>query len=88
MMVIPGMNDNATQYTSHDGEWRVSVIKLNGQELLRIECRSVENAPVHYDGPRRAGLVQGPGSWFWVADVKHPVAIEEWVPLTELEGME
>jgi hypothetical protein len=66
------------QYLSTDGEWRVSVILLDGREVLRIESRSIENASTV------PGIVTSEDGWHWVADVRTPAAVEEWVPLSEL----
>lgn len=73
-----------TRFTSADGLWQVMPITLNGRELLRISTKSIEKARLHWTGSTRIGLVKGPGGWYWVADVKTPAEVEQYVPLAEL----
>jgi hypothetical protein len=73
-----------THFITEDSTWRVSQISLDGQPLLRIETHDVQNAPVHFDGAHRTGIVTGPGGWMWVKDVTTPAEVAEFVPLDEL----
>lgn len=71
----------APRFITDDGNWRLSVISLTGRQLLRLECRRIEDVPLRGSGAQRVGVIKGPGGWYWVADLAEPATVERYIPL-------
>jgi hypothetical protein len=72
-------------FESRDGEWRITSITLNGRDLLRVTCRSVQNAPIHADHVgHRSGLIRVAGSRWLVKDARTIAQVAEIVSLDQL----
>jgi hypothetical protein len=80
-----------TRYQSKDGRWSVTVISLNGAQLLRVEHDTFglgdgRFAPTHSDGTHRSGPTRT-AFGFLVADVPSVASVALWLPLSELEAV-
>ncbi|HEX3958064.1 MAG TPA: hypothetical protein VHZ03_15730 [Trebonia sp.] len=76
-------------YVSRDGHWHLSVITLDGRELIRIEHDTFglpggKFAPVLQDRTNRAGS-QRTAFGFLVADVASAADVTRYVALSELQ---
>jgi hypothetical protein len=69
----------STRFISTDGTWRVTVISLDDEQLLRVESTDIGNAGVDARGVIHTGI------WYWVTDVRTPADVERLVPLAELK---
>jgi hypothetical protein len=59
----------AARWLSADGQWRIRIVSVDGQQRFRIDQR----APGP-DGPR----------WRWVTDTRNLAKVAQFVPLDQL----
>jgi hypothetical protein len=76
-------------YVSKDGHWHLSVISIDGRQVIRVEHDTVKlpdghTVPVHQDAAKRAGIDRTAHGWL-VADVASVADAARYVDLSTLQ---